>query len=92
MDMTENMNNIWRVLRRKCLKVDPRGSRGDVGQKFVFRHLKSIGFPDGFEGKRICGIGPKHGKDSLLVAKLKPSDLVTMDLPEKRAMVEQWLP
>lgn len=43
------------------------------------------------EGARILEIGPKHGEDSLILASLKPRELVLIDLPEKRELVSQWL-
>ena len=72
--------------------VDPRRIPESSGERVLFNHLKVQGFLDGFENKRILEIGPKHGKDSLLLATLNPSELVLIDLPEKRSMVREWLP
>jgi 2-polyprenyl-3-methyl-5-hydroxy-6-metoxy-1,4-benzoquinol methylase len=47
---------------------------------------------DGFAGKRVLEIGPKHGRDSELLAALEPRELVLIDLPEKRPLVQAWLP
>lgn len=86
-------NRITSRLRRFVIKRwDPRRISEEAGERVVFQHLKSTGFLDDFEGKRILEVGPKHGKDSLLLASLKPSDLVLLDLPEKQPMIERWFP
>ena len=61
--------------------VDPRHISEICEERVVFNHIKAQGFLDGFENKRILEIGPKHGKDSLLLATLNPSELVLIDLP-----------
>ena len=72
--------------------VDPRSvSQLYSGERIVFNRLKAEGFLDGLENKRILEIGPKHGKDSLLLANLNPSELVLIDLPEKSSKVREWL-
>jgi 2-polyprenyl-3-methyl-5-hydroxy-6-metoxy-1,4-benzoquinol methylase len=43
-------------------------------------------------GGRILEIGPKHGLDTRLLATLEPSELVTVDLPEKADTIAAWLP
>jgi SAM-dependent methyltransferase len=58
----------------------------------VFEHLRLAGRLDRFRGGRILEIGPKHGEDSRLLAGLEPAELVLLDLPEKDALVQQWLP
>jgi tRNA (mo5U34)-methyltransferase len=72
--------------------VDQRRVSETSGERVVFNHLRKQGFFDGFERKRILEIGPKHGKDSVLLATLNPSELVLVDLPEKESMVREWLP
>jgi SAM-dependent methyltransferase len=37
-------------------------------------------------------IGPKHGEDTRLLSRLAPSRLVLIDLPDKRNLVNTWLP
>lgn len=61
-------------------------------ERVVFNHLLAHGFLGGLEGKRILEIGPKHGRDSLLLATLRPRELVLLDLPEKAPGVREWLP
>ncbi len=63
-----------------------------IGERVIFKHLNEIGFLDNYENKRILEIGPKHGKDSILLSTLKPKELVLIDLPSKREMVDNWLP
>jgi len=85
--------NVGRRIRNLWLKfVDPRRISEISGERVVFNHLRDQGFLDRFEKKRILEIGPKHGKDSLLLATLNPSELVLVDLPEKDSMVREWLP
>ena len=42
-----------------------------AGERIIFHRLKAQGFLDAFVNKRILEIGPKHGKDSLLLATLE---------------------
>lgn len=81
-----HIRNLWMKL------VDPRRIDELVRERVVFNRLKEKGFFSGFEGKRILEIGPKHGKDTMLLATLNPSELVLIDLPEKYSMVREWLP
>ena len=86
------VRNVGRYIRDMWLKLaDPRRLDELAGGRVVFDTLKRRGFLNGFEGKRILEIGPKHGKDSLLLATLNPSELVLIDLPEKDSMVGAWL-
>ncbi|KKM95644.1 hypothetical protein LCGC14_1186150 [marine sediment metagenome] len=80
-------------LKKKWLKVyDPKRLKEIGGQRVVFNYLRENGFLNNLKYKKILEIGPKHGKDSVLLAKLQPSELVLIDLPSKRNMVEEWLP
>ena len=58
----------------------------------VFRYLADNGTFDRLSSPRILEIGPKHGEDSVLLAGLGPEELVLVDLPEKRPLVDEWLP
>ena len=92
-----DIKQIIRIIRRQFTNlwlrvVDPKRFSELSQERVVFKHLREQGFIDGFEKKRILEIGPKHGKDSLLLATLNPSELVLIDLPEKRSMVREWLP
>jgi SAM-dependent methyltransferase len=80
--------------RAKALlaKVDPRFGAEVRGERVIFRWLQAHGFLDDLAGKRILEIGPKHGRDSALLAALEPSELVLVDLPEKGDLVRSWLP
>ncbi|MBU1693778.1 MAG: class I SAM-dependent methyltransferase [Verrucomicrobia bacterium] len=60
-------------------------------QRYVFTRIQEKGLLSAFRGKRILEIGPKHGRDSRLLAALEPEELVMIDLPEKKAMVNTWL-
>lgn len=71
---------------------DPKRINELKGERVVFNHLKKIGFLDNFKNKRILEIGPKHGKDSFLLATLKPIEFMLIDLPSKRSMVDEWFP
>lgn len=72
--------------------TDPRRIAELAGERTVFSQLKRQGLLDRFAGKRILEVGPKHGKDSLLLASLQPSELVLIDLPQKTPTIRQWLP
>ena len=87
------IRRVGRHLRDLWLGViDPRRGSEMSEERIVFNRLRAQGFLDGFEKKRILEIGPKHGKDSLLLATLAPSELVLVDLPEKGIRVKEWLP
>ena len=58
----------------------------------VFRYLADDGTFDRLSSPRILEIGPKHGEDSTLLAGLGPAELVLVDLPEKRPLLDAWLP
>lgn len=86
-------HNIRHYIGYLWLKfVDPRRIHEIAGERVVFNRLKEKGFFSGLEGKRILEIGPKHGKDTMLLAVLNPSELVLIDLPEKDSIVRGWLP
>jgi SAM-dependent methyltransferase len=82
------------LARRVVGRVDPRFAEEvhEDGHRVVFDRLSRLGYLDGFAGKRILEIGPKHGLDSLLLAGLDPAELVLVDLPEKTPLVREWLP
>jgi len=73
-------------------RVDARRLTEVSGERVVFESLVRQGFLEQFRGKRILEVGPKHGEDSLLLAALEPSELVLVELPEKRNLVRTWLP
>jgi len=86
------MRRVGRSLKYGWLRlVDPRRPAELRGERVVFRHLETSGFLAGLRGKRVLEIGPKHGEDSRLLATLDPSELVLVDLPEKKPKVETWL-
>jgi hypothetical protein len=80
------MRSFWWQL------TDPRRSAEEAGARVVYEHLARTGFLNEFRGHRILEVGPKHGKDSLLLAGLAPSELVLLDLPSKRRLIQTWLP
>jgi 2-polyprenyl-3-methyl-5-hydroxy-6-metoxy-1,4-benzoquinol methylase len=84
------ISNYIQTLALKLL--DPKRIPELSGERVVFHYLKSTGFLSDCMGKRILEIGPKHGKDSRLLASLNPTELVLLDLPEKRPMIEHWFP
>jgi 2-polyprenyl-3-methyl-5-hydroxy-6-metoxy-1,4-benzoquinol methylase len=61
------------------------------GERVAFRWFERRGEFADLAGKRIVEIGPKHGLDSRLLARLGPQELVLIDLPEKTALVREWL-
>jgi 2-polyprenyl-3-methyl-5-hydroxy-6-metoxy-1,4-benzoquinol methylase len=85
---------MGRLARRAGRRVhpDPRRDAELQGERVVFRSLEREGFLERFRGGRILEVGPKHGEDSLLLATLRPAELVLIDLPEKRQLVQTWLP
>jgi SAM-dependent methyltransferase len=62
------------------------------GGRVVFERLHAEGFFNDLRGKRVLEVGPKHGRDSLLLAGLQPTELVLIDLPEKNSRVGTWFP
>ena len=58
----------------------------------VFDHLAAENGFASLTSPRILEIGPKHGEDSVLLASLAPSELLLVDLPEKRQVIDAWLP
>jgi len=72
--------------------LDPRRLPELAGKRVVFHSLNDKGLLEQFQNKRILEIGPKHGLDSRLLADLNPSELMLIDLPSKKEMVEKWLP
>jgi SAM-dependent methyltransferase len=71
---------------------DPRRLAEFGGERVVFQALEQAGFLERARGGRILEVGPKHGEDSQLLAALEPSELVLIELPEKRELVGRWLP
>lgn len=69
-----------------------RRATGSEEERLVFDRLAEGGFLEAFRGKRILEVGPKHGLDSRRLAELAPSELVLLELPEKRELVRGWLP
>jgi hypothetical protein len=86
------MSFVRRVLDRLAFARDPRRRSEASGRRVVFEHLQADGALERFRGRRILEIGPKHGEDSLLLATLEPSEFVLVDLPQKRSLVDTWLP
>lgn len=72
--------------------TDRRRRRELAGTRMVFDRLSRDGVLAGLASPRIVEIGPKHGEDSVLLASLRPSELVLVDLPEKREEIDRWLP
>ena len=86
-------NSVLGKILRGCIKLyDVRLISEILGERFIFKNLQSEGFLEHYKGKRILEIGPKHGRDSLLLAGLEPDELVLLDLPEKDSMIQEWLP
>lgn len=81
-----------RVTSRLLASVDRRFREEARGERVVFRRLQEAGVLEGLDGKRVLEIGPKHGEDSRLLARLGVSELVLIDLPEKASLVREWLP
>ena len=57
----------------------------------LFAELLAVAGKGEFQGERVLEIGPKDGLDSMRLSSLEPSELVLVDLPEKRVDVEGWL-
>ncbi len=71
--------------------TDPRRLKEMHGERSVLEGARELGYFEGLEGARILEIGPKHGQDTRILAALKPRELVLIDLPEKRELVNKWL-
>src|SRR5439155_15404818 len=70
--------------------TDPR-RLAEARGRIVFETLERSGFLERARGGRILEVGPKHGRDSVLLAGLEPCELVLLDLPEKNELVRDWL-
>ena len=80
-------------LKRTWLRVaDPRQLPELDGDRVVFKWLERHGQLTDMAGQRCLEVGPKHGRDSRLLAGLHPLELVLVDLPEKAELVRSWLP
>ncbi|MFC1543368.1 class I SAM-dependent methyltransferase [Candidatus Neomarinimicrobiota bacterium] len=90
--LIEKPTLIGAIVRTVIKTYDPFLISEILGERFVFIRLKQLGLLENCQNKRILEIGPKHGKDSLLLAGLDPMELVLLDLPEKDAMIQKWLP
>src|SRR3989304_3461338 len=82
-------NKINHIMKKIA---DPKRLEELRGERVVFKYLFADGFLNTVKGKRILEVGPKHGKDSQLLARLEPSEIVFLDLPEKNSLVMKWLP
>jgi SAM-dependent methyltransferase len=83
---------VRRLQDRLSAIRDPRRRNEVSGRRVVFERLAAEGKLEAFRGRRILEIGPKHGEDSQLLATLEPSRFVLVDLPQKRSLVDTWLP
>lgn len=82
---------VKRPLRSIYEKVFPPHTEPIMYRVGLFDELLGSA-PEGFfTAKRILEIGPKDGLDSARLTSLNPSELVLIDLPEKRAGNEIWL-
>lgn len=82
--------DIVKALIRKIVGVS-HNSEPMLYRKELFLELMSLIGKDYFENTRLLEIGPKDGLDSYRLASLKPAELVLVDLPEKRSLIEGWL-
>ena len=57
----------------------------------LFAELLVVAGNGKFQGERVLEIGPKDGLDSMRLSSLEPSELVLVDLPEKRVGAGGWL-
>lgn len=80
------------IRRRLYARSSPRRLAEFNQERVVFRHIDHLGLLEPARDGRILEIGPKHGLDSRLLASLAPSELVLLDLPQKREIVATWLP
>jgi hypothetical protein len=92
------MITIKQALKAIYLQVFPRREiKSTIREQLMYRVylfdelLSMIGQSQFFQGKRILEIGPKDGLDSKRLASLQPSELVMIDLPEKKEYITQWL-
>lgn len=82
---------VRRLLRQAYESVFPPHTESLMYRVELFDELVRLMSKEFFAGKRILEIGPKDGMDSNRLASLCPSELVMIDLPEKRAGNEVWL-
>lgn len=89
--------NVRQALGIVCRKLFQQRDVPSTGREplmyrvYLAEELLSLAGQQSFRGKRILEIGPKDGLDSKRLASLEPSELVMIDLPEKRDQVAKWL-
>ena len=84
------MTNIFRTFRKSQAQASPR-PESLMYRIHLFEELVALGSKEFFSSKRILEIGPKDGLDSKRLASLQPSELIMIDLPEKRESVDKWI-
>mgnify|MGYP001994967215 FL=1 len=62
-----------------------------IYRRELFAELLSLSGDTNFQGERVLEIGPKDGLDSMRLASLQPREMILVDLPEKRANVDDWI-
>jgi 2-polyprenyl-3-methyl-5-hydroxy-6-metoxy-1,4-benzoquinol methylase len=87
------MNTVKRIIKRVIGRTPQRPRSGEPlpYRIYLFEELLGRLGQKTLENKRILEIGPRDGLDSLRFARLNPTELVMIDLPEKREVVNQWL-
>src|SRR5258708_4645509 len=87
------MNTVKRIIKRVIGRTPqrPKSAEPLAYRIYLFEELLGRLGQKTLENKRILEIGPRDGLDSIRFAKLNPTELVMIDLPEKREVVNQWL-
>jgi SAM-dependent methyltransferase len=83
---------MLRLLRRLRERLTPPLPEPLMYRVHLFEELLRLRPRETLEGRRFLEIGPKDGLDTKRLAGLRPSELVVIDLPQRRADVDAWLP
>jgi 2-polyprenyl-3-methyl-5-hydroxy-6-metoxy-1,4-benzoquinol methylase len=87
------MNVVKRLIKRLIPRqaASPKSGETLAYRVYLFEELLTRLGQKTLEQKRILEIGPRDGLDSLRFAQAQASELVMIDLPEKRELVNAWL-
>ena len=83
--------SLRQSLRSIYRRIRPAPPEPLMYRVHLFAELGQQAGEHAFRGKRILEIGPRDGLDSKRLAAMDPQELVMIDLPEKRDLVDNWL-
>ena len=78
-------------LRALYRRFHPADAEPLMYRVHLFDELLALSGREKFRGARILEIGPRDGLDSKCLAALGPSELVMIELPEKKGVTAPWV-